>query len=49
LYAVMAEDVVNVVDVKGKHSPDRKAYQHGFETTSVTIAGANTPILRPRV
>ena len=49
LYAVMAEDVVNVVGVKGKHSPDRKAYRHGFEITIITIAGANTPILRPRV
>jgi len=49
LHAIMEEDVAKVAGPKGKHNPDRRAYRHGFETTSVTIAGANTPILRPRV
>ena len=49
LYAVMEEDVANMFVAKGKHIPERQAYWHGTEATSVTIAGTNTPINRPRV
>lgn len=49
LHALMEEDVLKMAGIKGKHNPDRQAYRHGTEETSVTIAGTYAPIVRPRV
>jgi len=48
LHAIMEEDVAKVAGPKGKHNPDRKAYRHGFEPTSVIITGVSAPVARPR-
>ncbi len=47
LHAIMEEDVAKVVGPKGKHNLDRKAYRHGFEPTSVIIAGVSAPVASP--
>ena len=49
LHVLMEENVSELAGPKGKHDPKRNAYRHGKEATSVTLAGVNTPIKRPRV
>ena len=48
LHLLMEEDITRVAGPKGKHNPQRQVYRHGHEDSSVTIAGSNTPITRPR-
>ena len=48
LYELMEEDVARVAGPKGKHTAEREAFRHGFESTSVTMAGTKIPIDRPR-
>lgn len=49
LHVLMEESVTELAGPKGKHDPKRNAYRHGKEAASVTLAGVNTPIKRPRV
>lgn len=48
LHLLMEEDITREAGPKGRHDPQRKAYRHGYEDSSVTIAGSNAPITRPR-
>ena len=48
LQLLMEEDVTRLAGPKGRHNPQRQAYRHGHEDSSVTIAGSNAPIKRPR-
>ena len=48
LQLLMEEDITRVAGPKGKHNPQRQAYRHGYEDSSITIADSNAPITRPR-
>jgi putative transposase len=44
----MEEDIIKVAGPKGKHDPNREAYRHGYEPSSVKINGVNSRVTRPR-
>lgn len=49
LAELMAEEVDDVVGLKGRHDPERAAVRHGHEGGEVTLGGRRVPIARPRV
>jgi len=49
LAELMAEEVEEVVGLKGRHDVDRTAVRHGHEAGSVTLGGRRVPVERPRV
>ncbi len=49
LAELLEEEVVEVVGVKGKHDPQRRAVRHGHESGEVTLGGRRVPVERPRV
>ena len=40
LQLLMEEDVTRIAGPKGKHNPQRQAYRHGHEDSSVTMQAA---------
>ncbi|MGH2751240.1 MAG: IS256 family transposase, partial [Actinomycetota bacterium] len=46
---VLEEDVTAIVGDKGKHDPDRVAYRHTAERSSVTLGGRRVAVDKPRV
>ena len=46
---LMAEEVDDVVGLKGKHNPERTAVRHGHEDGEVTLGGRRVGVRRPRV
>jgi putative transposase len=49
LMTMMEEDVVKVAGPKGKHDPDRVAYRHGYQDTTIPMGNQRLAIKRPRV
>jgi putative transposase len=49
LEALLAEDVVRLVGLRGRHNPDRTAVRHGSEAGRVTLGGRRVRVRRPRV
>lgn len=49
LQTMMEADVTALAGPKGKHLPDRTAYRHGTERTSVVLGGQKVAVNRPRV
>ncbi len=49
LSELMAEEVDDVVGLKGRHDVDRAAVRHGHEGGEVTLGGRRVPVKRPRV
>jgi putative transposase len=49
LEELMAEEVDEVVGLKGKHDVERSAVRHGYEDGSVTLGGRRVEVRRPRV
>lgn len=49
LMALMEQDVEAVAGPKGKHDPNRAAYRHGFQGTTVPMGNQRIAIERPRV
>ncbi len=45
----MAEEVDDVVGLKGKHNAERTAVRHGHEAGEVTLGGRRVAVERPRV
>ena len=43
------EDVTGICGPKGKHDPDRTAYRHTRERSSVTLGGRKVAVDKPRV
>src|SRR5438876_682260 len=46
---LLDEDVTTIVGDKGKHNPDRTAYRHTAEASSVTLGGRKVAVTKPRV
>ena len=46
---LMAEEVDDVVGLKGKHNAERTAVRHGHEDGEVTLGGRRVEVRRPRV
>lgn len=49
LMAMMEQDVAAVAGPKGKHDPDRTAFRHGYQDTTVPMGNQRLAIKRPRV
>ena len=49
LMALMEQDVEAVAGPKGKHNPDRAAYRHGSQATTIPMGTQRLAIERPRV
>ena len=49
LEELMAEEVDDVVGLKGKHNAERTAVRHGHEAGEVTLGGRRVEVQRPRV
>jgi len=49
LLTLMEQDVETVSGPKGKHNPERTAYRHGFQETTVPMGNQRIAIKRPRV
>ena len=49
LMTMMNQDVETVAGPKGKHDPNRTAYRHGFQATSIPMGNQRLAIERPRV
>ena len=49
LLTLMEQDVEAVAGPKGKHNPERTAYRHGFQETTVPMGNQRIAIKRPRV
>jgi putative transposase len=49
LEELMAEEVDDVVGLKGTWNPDRTAVRHGHENGSVTLGGRRVEVRRPRM
>ena len=49
LARLMEQDVEAVAGPKGKHNPDRTAYRHGSQKTSIPMGSQRIDIERPRV
>ena len=49
LLTLMEQDVEAVSGPKGKHNPERTAYRHGFQETTVPMGNQRIAIKRPRV
>jgi putative transposase len=45
----MAEEVDDVVGLKGRHDAERSAVRHGHEAGEVTLGGRRVSVQRPRV
>jgi len=48
-HKVLEEDVTAIVGDKGRHNPDRVAYRHTAERSSVTLGGRRVAVTKPRV
>jgi putative transposase len=48
LMAMMEQDVEAVAGPKGKHNPDRTAYRHGYQSTTIPMGNQRLAIERPR-
>jgi len=46
---LLAEDVASIVGPKGRHLPERAAYRHSTERSSVALGGRRVGVERPRV
>lgn len=46
---LLEEDVTALVGPKGRHNPDRTAYRHSVERSSVALGGRRVPVERQRV
>lgn len=49
LLTLMDQDVEAMAGPKGKHDPNRTAYRHGFQNTTVPMGNQRLAIKRPRV
>ncbi|MFY9119107.1 MAG: IS256 family transposase [Syntrophomonadaceae bacterium] len=49
LLTLMDQDVEAMAGPKGKHDPNRTAYRHGFQDTTVPMGNQRLAIKRPRV
>ena len=49
LMTLMDQDVEAIAGPKGKHDPNRTAYRHGFQDTTVPMGSQRLAIKRPRV
>jgi putative transposase len=45
----MEQDVESMAGPKGKHNPERTAYRHGTQSTSIPMGNQRIAIDRPRV
>ena len=48
-HTLLAEDVAQVVGPKGRHLPERSAYRHSTERSSVALGGRRAGVDKPRV
>ncbi len=48
-HTLLQEDVARIVGPKGRHDPNRVAYRHSGEPTSIGLGGRRVPVTRPRV
>ncbi len=48
-HTLLAEDVAQVVGPKGKHLPERSAYRHSTERSSIVLGGRRVGVDKPRV
>lgn len=46
---LLEEDMAQLVGPKGRHDPDRVAYRHSVERSSVVLGGRRVPVERQRV
>ncbi len=46
---LLEEDVARIVGPKGRHDPNRVAYRHSPEPSSIGLGGRRVPVTRPRV
>jgi putative transposase len=46
---LMDRDVEAIAGPKGKHNPNRVAYRHGYQATTVPMGSQRIAITRPRV
>lgn len=46
---LLERDVTELAGERGKHNPNRQAYRHGTEQTSVVLGGEKLQIQKPRV
>jgi putative transposase len=49
LHALLEEDTGAIVGERGRWNPDRAAYRHGTQTSSVALGGRKVSVERPRV
>ena len=49
LMTLMEQDVESMAGPKGKHNPERTAYRHGTQSTSIPMGNQRIAIDRPRV
>jgi putative transposase len=49
LHALLEEDTGAIVGERGRWNPDRSAYRHGRETSSLSLGGRKVSVERPRV
>lgn len=46
---LLEEDAAQIVGPKGRHNPERTAYRHSLERSSVVLGGRRVPVERQRV
>jgi putative transposase len=49
LHALLEEDAGAIVGERGRWNPDRSAYRHGTQTSSLALGGRKVAVERPRV
>jgi putative transposase len=49
LVTLMDQDVESMAGPKGKHNPNRTAYRHGSQATTIPLGNQRLAIERPRV
>jgi len=48
-HTLLEENVSELVGQKGRHQPERQAYRHGHEPSSLTLGGRKVVVDKPRV